>query len=93
MHGAGSPQAQRIMIGRKINMQEKIRAAMALCDIENEKQKQSGELWAIRSKPTINSFLVTLNRSFSEFVVIFIGTGPSNIDTVISNHRKSMGEF
>jgi len=36
MHGAGSPQAQRIMIGRKVNMQEKIRAAMALCGIDSK---------------------------------------------------------
>jgi 4-hydroxybutyryl-CoA dehydratase/vinylacetyl-CoA-Delta-isomerase len=34
MHGAGSPQAQRIMIGRKINMTEKKLAAMKLCGIE-----------------------------------------------------------
>ena len=33
MHGAGSPQAQRIMIGRKINMAEKKTAAMTLCGI------------------------------------------------------------
>jgi len=26
-------------------------------------------------------------------LVLFIGTDPSNIDTVISNLRKSMGEF
>jgi 4-hydroxybutyryl-CoA dehydratase/vinylacetyl-CoA-Delta-isomerase len=36
MHGAGSPQAQRIMIGRKVNMQEKVRAAMALCGIDKK---------------------------------------------------------
>ena len=34
MHGAGSPQAQRIMIGRKINMAEKKRAALTLCGID-----------------------------------------------------------
>jgi 4-hydroxybutyryl-CoA dehydratase/vinylacetyl-CoA-Delta-isomerase len=34
MHGAGSPQAQRIMIARKINMAEKKTAAMQLCGIE-----------------------------------------------------------
>jgi 4-hydroxybutyryl-CoA dehydratase/vinylacetyl-CoA-Delta-isomerase len=34
MHGAGSPQAQRIMIGRKINMAEKKTAAMRLCGID-----------------------------------------------------------
>jgi 4-hydroxybutyryl-CoA dehydratase/vinylacetyl-CoA-Delta-isomerase len=36
MHGAGSPQAQRIMIGRKINMAEKKAAAMRLCGIAEE---------------------------------------------------------
>jgi 4-hydroxybutyryl-CoA dehydratase/vinylacetyl-CoA-Delta-isomerase len=34
MHGAGSPQAQRIMISRKINMEEKKRAARKLCGIK-----------------------------------------------------------
>jgi len=34
MHGAGSPQAQRIMIARNLNMQEKQRAAKKLCGIE-----------------------------------------------------------
>jgi len=34
MHGAGSPQAQRIMISRRVNMQEKQRAAKKLCGIE-----------------------------------------------------------
>jgi 4-hydroxybutyryl-CoA dehydratase/vinylacetyl-CoA-Delta-isomerase len=34
MHGAGSPQAQRIMIGRMINLEEKQRAAQELCGIE-----------------------------------------------------------
>jgi 4-hydroxybutyryl-CoA dehydratase/vinylacetyl-CoA-Delta-isomerase len=34
MHGAGSPQAQRIMISRKVNMDEKKRAAKKLCGIE-----------------------------------------------------------
>jgi len=34
MHGAGSPQAQRIMISRRENMQEKQRAARKLCGIE-----------------------------------------------------------
>ena len=33
MHGAGSPQAQRIMISRLINMKEKQRAAKKLCGI------------------------------------------------------------
>jgi len=34
MHGAGSPQAQRIMIARQVNMNEKKRAARHLCGIE-----------------------------------------------------------
>jgi 4-hydroxybutyryl-CoA dehydratase/vinylacetyl-CoA-Delta-isomerase len=34
MHGAGSPQAQRIMITRRVNMHEKQRAAKKLCGIE-----------------------------------------------------------
>jgi len=34
MHGAGSPQAQRIMIARLVNMQEKQRNAKKLCGIE-----------------------------------------------------------
>ena len=33
MHGAGSPQAQRIMISRKVNMEAKKRAAKKLCGI------------------------------------------------------------
>ncbi|MEN8246817.1 MAG: 4-hydroxyphenylacetate 3-hydroxylase family protein [Thermodesulfobacteriota bacterium] len=33
MHGAGSPQAQRIMISRKVNMQVKKQAAKKLCGI------------------------------------------------------------
>lgn len=33
MHGAGSPQAQRIMIARKVNMAEKKKAALKLCGI------------------------------------------------------------
>jgi len=36
MHGAGSPQAQRIMITRRVNMQEKQRAAKKLCGIEDQ---------------------------------------------------------
>ena len=35
MHGAGSPQAQRIMISRRIDMEEKKRAAKRLCGIED----------------------------------------------------------
>jgi 4-hydroxybutyryl-CoA dehydratase/vinylacetyl-CoA-Delta-isomerase len=36
MHGAGSPQAQRIMISRLVNMKEKKRAAKKLCGIDEE---------------------------------------------------------
>lgn len=35
MHGAGSPQAQRIMISRRVDMEEKKRAAKRLCGIED----------------------------------------------------------
>lgn len=34
MHGAGSPQAQRIMIARQVNMKEKQKCAKTLCGIE-----------------------------------------------------------
>jgi 4-hydroxybutyryl-CoA dehydratase/vinylacetyl-CoA-Delta-isomerase len=34
MHGAGSPQAQRIMIARQVNMQQKQQMAKNLCGIE-----------------------------------------------------------
>jgi 4-hydroxybutyryl-CoA dehydratase / vinylacetyl-CoA-Delta-isomerase len=34
MHGAGSPQAQRIMISRRVNLQEKQKAAKKLCGID-----------------------------------------------------------
>ncbi len=34
MHGAGSPQAQRIMISRLVNLQEKQKAARKLCGID-----------------------------------------------------------
>mgnify|MGYP000039618832 CR=1 FL=1 len=37
MHGAGSPQAQRIMISRRMNMQEKERAAKKITGIVDEK--------------------------------------------------------
>ncbi len=38
MHGAGSPQAQRIMISREVNIREKQKVAKRLCGIrENEK--------------------------------------------------------
>jgi 4-hydroxybutyryl-CoA dehydratase/vinylacetyl-CoA-Delta-isomerase len=36
MHGAGSPQAQRIMISRLVNMKEKQRLAKRLCGIEEK---------------------------------------------------------
>lgn len=36
MHGAGSPQAQRIMISRLMNMEEKKKAAKRLCGIVGE---------------------------------------------------------
>jgi 4-hydroxybutyryl-CoA dehydratase / vinylacetyl-CoA-Delta-isomerase len=36
MHGAGSPQAQRIMISRLVDMNEKKRAAKKLCGIDEE---------------------------------------------------------
>ena len=35
MHGAGSPQAQRIMIARKVRMEEKQKAAKELCGIND----------------------------------------------------------
>ncbi|UCF82742.1 MAG: 4-hydroxyphenylacetate 3-hydroxylase family protein [Desulfobacteraceae bacterium] len=34
MHGAGSPQAQRIMISRRINLREKQKAAKKLCGVD-----------------------------------------------------------
>ena len=37
MHGAGSPQAQRIMISRLINLQRKQRKAKYLCGIDKER--------------------------------------------------------
>ncbi len=36
IHGAGSPQAQRIMISRRVNMEEKQKAAKRLCGIVDE---------------------------------------------------------
>ena len=36
MHGAGSPQAQRIMISRRVNIQEKQKAAKRLCGIDSK---------------------------------------------------------
>jgi len=37
MHGAGSPQAQRIVISREVNMKEKQKSAKKLCGIREEK--------------------------------------------------------
>ena len=34
MHGAGSPQAQRIMISRRVNMAEKQKVAKKLCGVQ-----------------------------------------------------------
>lgn len=39
MHGAGSPQAQRIMISRRVNMDEKKKSAMKLCGILQERNE------------------------------------------------------
>ena len=36
MHGAGSPQAQRIMISRRVNMDEKQKAAKRLCGVDKD---------------------------------------------------------
>ncbi|HQG31988.1 MAG TPA: 4-hydroxyphenylacetate 3-hydroxylase C-terminal domain-containing protein, partial [Deltaproteobacteria bacterium] len=36
MHGAGSPQAQRIMISRLVNMKQKQKIARYLCGIDRE---------------------------------------------------------
>jgi 4-hydroxybutyryl-CoA dehydratase/vinylacetyl-CoA-Delta-isomerase len=38
MHGAGSPQAQRIMISRQANMKHKQKLAMKLCGIKDENE-------------------------------------------------------
>jgi 4-hydroxybutyryl-CoA dehydratase / vinylacetyl-CoA-Delta-isomerase len=38
MHGAGSPQAQRIMIGRLVNMKQKQKVAKELCGIQKGDQ-------------------------------------------------------
>jgi 4-hydroxybutyryl-CoA dehydratase/vinylacetyl-CoA-Delta-isomerase len=40
MHGAGSPQAQRIMIFREGKLDEKIKLAKALANIPNKKKKE-----------------------------------------------------
>jgi 4-hydroxybutyryl-CoA dehydratase/vinylacetyl-CoA-Delta-isomerase len=36
MHGAGSPQAQRIMIARQVNLKQKQKVAKQLCGIEEQ---------------------------------------------------------
>ena len=41
MHGAGSPQAQRIMILREGKLDEKIKLAKALAGIPNTKKKKN----------------------------------------------------
>jgi 4-hydroxybutyryl-CoA dehydratase/vinylacetyl-CoA-Delta-isomerase len=41
MHGAGSPQAQRIMISRTVDMASKRKAAQKLCGIENSPVKMT----------------------------------------------------
>ncbi len=41
MHGAGSPQAQRIMITRLVDMQKKVKAAQSLCGLEAECSKEN----------------------------------------------------
>jgi 4-hydroxybutyryl-CoA dehydratase/vinylacetyl-CoA-Delta-isomerase len=38
MHGAGSPQAQRIMLARLTNLEEKVRLARRLAGVEDEPQ-------------------------------------------------------
>jgi 4-hydroxybutyryl-CoA dehydratase/vinylacetyl-CoA-Delta-isomerase len=40
MHGAGSPQAQRIMIGRQVDMEEKKRNAKRLCGIRDQESPE-----------------------------------------------------
>jgi 4-hydroxybutyryl-CoA dehydratase/vinylacetyl-CoA-Delta-isomerase len=40
MHGAGSPQAQRIMILREGNLAEKIKLAKALAEISRQRKKE-----------------------------------------------------
>jgi 4-hydroxybutyryl-CoA dehydratase/vinylacetyl-CoA-Delta-isomerase len=41
MHGAGSPQAQRIMILREGKLDEKIKLAKALAGIPNTRKKKN----------------------------------------------------
>jgi 4-hydroxybutyryl-CoA dehydratase/vinylacetyl-CoA-Delta-isomerase len=38
MHGAGSPQAQRIMISRRINLKKTQKVAKQLCGVEKGDQ-------------------------------------------------------
>lgn len=40
MHGAGSPQAQRIMISRLVDMREKQKNAKRLCGITGESEME-----------------------------------------------------
>ena len=40
MHGAGSPQAQRIMISRQVNMEEKKRSAKNFCGVDESGEGQ-----------------------------------------------------
>jgi 4-hydroxybutyryl-CoA dehydratase/vinylacetyl-CoA-Delta-isomerase len=42
MHGAGSPQAQRIMLGRLANLDDKELFAKEIACIEGEPEKKSG---------------------------------------------------
>jgi 4-hydroxybutyryl-CoA dehydratase/vinylacetyl-CoA-Delta-isomerase len=35
LHGAGSPQAQRVMISRRVNMEAKVKAAKKLCGLKD----------------------------------------------------------
>jgi 4-hydroxybutyryl-CoA dehydratase/vinylacetyl-CoA-Delta-isomerase len=39
MHGAGSPQAQRVMISREVDMEKKKAQARKLCGITNEDEE------------------------------------------------------
>lgn len=56
MHGAGSPQAQRIMIGRQANMEEKKALARGLCGIDPDGCFDLGTL------PRLSGCAVTLER-------------------------------
>lgn len=43
MHGAGSPQAQRIMISRQVNLKQKQNLAKTLCGISEEKDREGND--------------------------------------------------